>query len=82
MSSNGLQGVGQKELVFVIECLPEENSLPKDVFNLYVSIYQDAQKGMYNVTQRLYLICSFCYCVNTRVILVLLRPSLHEHGYF
>lgn len=45
MSSNGLQGVGQKELVFIIECLPEENSLPKDVFHLYVSIYQDAQKG-------------------------------------
>jgi len=45
LSSNGLQGVGQKELVFIIECLPEENSLPRDVFNLYVSIYQDAQKG-------------------------------------
>ncbi|XP_051541056.1 zinc finger FYVE domain-containing protein 16 isoform X1 [Myxocyprinus asiaticus] len=47
LSSNGLQGVGQKELVFIIECLPEENSLPKDVFNLYVSIYQDAQKGKF-----------------------------------
>lgn len=51
MSSNGLQGVGQKELVFIIECFPEENSLPRDVFSLCVSIYQDAQKGMYNVTQ-------------------------------
>ncbi|KAK7125320.1 hypothetical protein R3I93_020867 [Phoxinus phoxinus] len=47
LSSNGLQGVGQKELVFIIECLPEENSLPRDVFNLYVSIYQDAQKGKF-----------------------------------
>ncbi|XP_056592375.1 zinc finger FYVE domain-containing protein 16 isoform X2 [Triplophysa dalaica] len=47
MSSNGLQGVGQKELVFIIECLPEENSLPRDVFNLYVSIYQDAQNGKF-----------------------------------
>uniref|UniRef100_A0A671Q0Y2 Zinc finger FYVE domain-containing protein n=1 Tax=Sinocyclocheilus anshuiensis TaxID=1608454 RepID=A0A671Q0Y2_9TELE len=47
LSSNGLQGVGQKELVFIIECLPEENSLPRDVFNLYVSLYQDAQKGKF-----------------------------------
>uniref|UniRef100_A0A672M7D4 Zinc finger FYVE domain-containing protein 16-like n=1 Tax=Sinocyclocheilus grahami TaxID=75366 RepID=A0A672M7D4_SINGR len=45
LSSNGLQGVGQKELVFIIECLAEENNLPRDLFNLYVSIYEDAQKG-------------------------------------
>uniref|UniRef100_A0A8C2GBC8 Zinc finger, FYVE domain containing 16 n=1 Tax=Cyprinus carpio TaxID=7962 RepID=A0A8C2GBC8_CYPCA len=47
LSSNGFQGVGQKELVFIIECLPEENSLPRDVFNLYISLYQDAQKGKF-----------------------------------
>nr|XP_055063420.1 zinc finger FYVE domain-containing protein 16 isoform X1 [Misgurnus anguillicaudatus] len=47
ISSNGLQGVGQKELLFIIECLSEENSLPRDIFNLYVSIYQDAQKGKF-----------------------------------
>ncbi|KAI4882337.1 hypothetical protein NFI96_017508 [Prochilodus magdalenae] len=46
-SSNGLQGVGQRELVFVIECLAEENSLPRDIFSLYINIYQDAQKGKY-----------------------------------
>uniref|UniRef100_A0A673LWR7 Zinc finger FYVE domain-containing protein 9-like n=1 Tax=Sinocyclocheilus rhinocerous TaxID=307959 RepID=A0A673LWR7_9TELE len=47
LSSNGLQGVGQKELVFIIECLAEENNLPRDLFNLYVSIYEDAQKGKF-----------------------------------
>lgn len=46
MSSNGLQGVGQRELAFIIERLPEENSLPRDVFSLYINIYQDAQKGI------------------------------------
>ncbi|XP_036385443.1 zinc finger FYVE domain-containing protein 16 [Megalops cyprinoides] len=46
-SSNGLRGVGQPELVFVIQCLPEEGSLPRDVFSLYVSIYQDALKGQF-----------------------------------
>lgn len=44
--SNGLQAVGQTEVVFVLQCLPEETSLPRDIFNLYVSIYQDAEKGM------------------------------------
>ncbi|XP_076842763.1 zinc finger FYVE domain-containing protein 16 isoform X2 [Brachyhypopomus gauderio] len=44
LSSTGLQGVGQRELVFVLQRLSEENSLPKDIFNLYISIYQDAQK--------------------------------------
>lgn len=46
MSSNGLKGVGQRELAFIIERLPEENSVPKDIFSLYVNIYQDAQKGI------------------------------------
>uniref|UniRef100_A0A8D3C2A9 FYVE-type domain-containing protein n=1 Tax=Scophthalmus maximus TaxID=52904 RepID=A0A8D3C2A9_SCOMX len=43
--SNGLQALGQKELVFLLECLPEEKTLPKDLFTLYLTIYQDAQKG-------------------------------------
>ncbi|XP_035246923.1 zinc finger FYVE domain-containing protein 16 isoform X2 [Anguilla anguilla] len=46
-SSNGLQGLGQKELLFVVQCLPEESSVPRDIFSLYVSIYQDAQKGQF-----------------------------------
>ncbi|XP_048874754.1 zinc finger FYVE domain-containing protein 16 isoform X2 [Brienomyrus brachyistius] len=45
--SNGLQAVGQKEVVFVLQCLPEETNLPRDIFNLYVSIYQDAEKGKF-----------------------------------
>uniref|UniRef100_A0A8C5EDR7 FYVE-type domain-containing protein n=1 Tax=Gouania willdenowi TaxID=441366 RepID=A0A8C5EDR7_GOUWI len=45
--SNGLQAVGQKEVVFLLECLPEEKTLPKDLFSLFLSIYQDAQKGKF-----------------------------------
>ncbi|XP_023148901.2 zinc finger FYVE domain-containing protein 16 [Amphiprion ocellaris] len=45
--SNGLQALGQKEVVFLLECLPEEKTLPKDLFTLYLSIYQDAQKGKF-----------------------------------
>ncbi|XP_063334025.1 zinc finger FYVE domain-containing protein 16 isoform X1 [Pelmatolapia mariae] len=45
--SNGLQALGQKELVFLLECLPQEKTLPKDLFTIYLSIYQDAQKGRF-----------------------------------
>ncbi|XP_033845747.1 zinc finger FYVE domain-containing protein 16 isoform X1 [Periophthalmus magnuspinnatus] len=45
--STGLQALGQKELVFLLECLPDEKSLPQDLFTLYLNIYQDAQKGKF-----------------------------------
>lgn len=45
--SSGLQALGQRELVFVLECLPEERALPKDLFTLYLNIYQDAQRGKF-----------------------------------
>ncbi|XP_073333761.1 zinc finger FYVE domain-containing protein 16 isoform X2 [Pagrus major] len=45
--SNGLQALGQRELVFLLECLPEEKVLPKDLFTLYLNIYQEAQKGKF-----------------------------------
>ncbi|XP_029940738.1 zinc finger FYVE domain-containing protein 16 isoform X2 [Salarias fasciatus] len=45
--SVGLQALGQKELVFVLECLPEEKTLPRDLFTLYLTVYQDALKGRF-----------------------------------
>ncbi|MED6294103.1 hypothetical protein CHARACLAT_017548, partial [Characodon lateralis] len=45
--SNGLQALGQKELVFLLECVSGEKTLPRDLFSLYLSIYQDAQKGKF-----------------------------------
>ncbi|XP_061589995.1 zinc finger FYVE domain-containing protein 16 [Cololabis saira] len=45
--SNGLQALGQREVVFLLECLPEEKTLPRDLFSLYLNIYQDAQKGKF-----------------------------------
>ncbi|XP_067114326.1 zinc finger FYVE domain-containing protein 16 [Osmerus mordax] len=45
--SSGLQALGQREMVFVLECLPEERAVPKDLFTLYLNIYQDAQKGKF-----------------------------------
>lgn len=45
--STGLQALGQKELVFLLECIPEEKTLPQDLFTLYLNIYQDAQNGKF-----------------------------------
>ncbi|KAM9801239.1 zinc finger FYVE domain-containing protein 16 [Neosynchiropus ocellatus] len=45
--SLGLQALGQKELVFLLECLPDERTLPRDLFSLCLSVYQDAQRGKF-----------------------------------
>ncbi|KAG5841030.1 hypothetical protein ANANG_G00195270 [Anguilla anguilla] len=45
--SNGLRGAGQQELVFLIQKLPEEGAVPRDIFSLYIRIYQDAQRGRF-----------------------------------
>ncbi|XP_073535425.1 zinc finger FYVE domain-containing protein 16 isoform X2 [Phyllobates terribilis] len=46
-ATNGLLGLGQAEIVVMLNCLPNEDSVPKDVFTLMVNIYKDAQKGKY-----------------------------------
>ncbi|XP_066459041.1 zinc finger FYVE domain-containing protein 16 isoform X2 [Eleutherodactylus coqui] len=46
-ATNGLHGLGQAEIVFMLACLPNEDTVPKDVFKLLVNIYKDAQKGKY-----------------------------------
>ncbi|XP_078420535.1 zinc finger FYVE domain-containing protein 16-like isoform X2 [Cetorhinus maximus] len=43
--SNGLHGVGQAEVVILLLCLPDENAIPKDIFNFFITLYQDATKG-------------------------------------
>ncbi|XP_054612355.1 zinc finger FYVE domain-containing protein 16 isoform X2 [Dunckerocampus dactyliophorus] len=45
--SNGMQALGQRELVFLLECLPEERGLPRDLFTLCLNIQQDAQRGKF-----------------------------------
>ncbi|XP_061658249.1 zinc finger FYVE domain-containing protein 16 isoform X2 [Syngnathoides biaculeatus] len=45
--SSGLQALGQRELVFLLECVPEERTLPRDLFTLCLSIQQDAQRGKF-----------------------------------
>ncbi|KAM8961415.1 zinc finger FYVE domain-containing protein 16 [Pelodytes ibericus] len=46
-ASNGLHGLGQPEIVVLLTCLPNEDTVPKDMFKLFMNVYKDAQKGNY-----------------------------------
>jgi len=45
-STEGLACVGQDEIVFLLECLPQETLPPKDIFLLINHLYQEAAKGL------------------------------------
>ncbi|NXV15079.1 ZFY16 protein, partial [Cepphus grylle] len=45
-STNGLRGLGQAEIVILLQCLPEEEIFPSEIFKLFVDLYKDAMKGM------------------------------------
>ncbi|PIK33698.1 hypothetical protein BSL78_29490, partial [Apostichopus japonicus] len=49
--TKGLAAVGQDEIVFVLECLPEERSVPRDMLLHIYKLYQSAVKG--NTVQNL-----------------------------
>ncbi|XP_054942616.1 zinc finger FYVE domain-containing protein 16 isoform X1 [Physeter macrocephalus] len=46
-STNGLHGLGQAEIIILLLCLPSEDTVPKDIFRLFITIYKDALKGKY-----------------------------------
>ncbi|KAM4707738.1 zinc finger FYVE domain-containing protein 16 isoform 2-T3 [Discoglossus pictus] len=46
-STNGLHGLGQAEMVVLLSCSENEDTLPRDMFKLFLNIYKDAQKGKY-----------------------------------
>jgi len=37
--------VGQDEIVIILECLPDESTVPKDIFRHLNTLYQDASRG-------------------------------------
>ncbi|KAJ9579080.1 hypothetical protein L9F63_024811, partial [Diploptera punctata] len=43
-STSGMNCVGQDELVVILECLPDEPTIPKDIFKHINNIYQDASR--------------------------------------
>ncbi|OXB82079.1 UNVERIFIED_CONTAM: hypothetical protein H355_008958 [Colinus virginianus] len=44
-TTKGMHAVGQSEIVILLQCLPDEKCLPKDIFNHFVQLYQDALAG-------------------------------------
>lgn len=49
MTTEGLSCVGQDEIVFLLEVLPEEKHPPKDVFSTVNMLYQEASKGKLDI---------------------------------
>ncbi|XP_006005067.1 zinc finger FYVE domain-containing protein 9 [Latimeria chalumnae] len=50
-STKGMHAVGQSEIIILLQCLPDEKCIPKDIFNHFVQLYQDALAG--NVVENL-----------------------------
>uniref|UniRef100_A0A8D2BN67 Zinc finger FYVE domain-containing protein n=1 Tax=Sus scrofa TaxID=9823 RepID=A0A8D2BN67_PIG len=44
-TTKGMHAVGQSEIVILLQCLPDEKCLPKDIFNHFVQLYRDALAG-------------------------------------
>ncbi|KAM4605493.1 zinc finger FYVE domain-containing protein 9 isoform 1-T2 [Polymixia lowei] len=45
MTTKGMHAVGQAEVVILLQCLPDEKTIPKDIFTHFVQLYQDALTG-------------------------------------
>ncbi|KAJ7423956.1 Zinc finger FYVE domain-containing protein 16 [Pitangus sulphuratus] len=46
-STNGLHGLGQAEIVILLQRLPDEDVFPSEMFKLFLNIYKDAMKGRF-----------------------------------
>ncbi|KFP53826.1 Zinc finger FYVE domain-containing protein 16, partial [Cathartes aura] len=44
-STNGLHGLGQAEIIILLQCLPDEEIFPSEILKLFIDIYKDAMKG-------------------------------------
>ncbi|XP_077414915.1 zinc finger FYVE domain-containing protein 9 isoform X2 [Vanacampus margaritifer] len=45
MTTKGMHAVGQAEVVVLLQCQPEEKTIPKDIFKHFVHLYQEALSG-------------------------------------
>uniref|UniRef100_A0A672HNE7 Zinc finger, FYVE domain containing 9a n=1 Tax=Salarias fasciatus TaxID=181472 RepID=A0A672HNE7_SALFA len=42
VTTKGMHAVGQAEVVVLLQCLPDEKTVPKDIFSHFVQLYQEA----------------------------------------
>lgn len=45
VTTKGMHAVGQAEVVILLQCLPDEKTIPKDIFTHFVQLYQEALNG-------------------------------------
>lgn len=45
-STTGLHGLGQAEIIILLQHLPEEEIFPAEMLKLFINIYKDAENGM------------------------------------
>ncbi|XP_075877916.1 zinc finger FYVE domain-containing protein 9 isoform X2 [Nelusetta ayraudi] len=45
VTTKGMHAVGQAEVVILLQCLPDEKTVPKDIFTHFVQLYQEALTG-------------------------------------
>lgn len=45
VTTKGMHAVGQAEVVILLQCLPDEKTIPKDIFTHFVQLYQEALTG-------------------------------------
>ncbi|XP_026886369.2 zinc finger FYVE domain-containing protein 9 isoform X2 [Electrophorus electricus] len=45
VTTKGMHAMGQAEVVVLLQCLPDEKSIPKDIFSHFVQLYQEALTG-------------------------------------
>lgn len=52
VTTKGMHAVGQAEVVILLQCLPDEKTVPKDIFTHFVQLYQEALTGKSSSTTR------------------------------
>ncbi|XP_047224204.1 zinc finger FYVE domain-containing protein 9 isoform X2 [Girardinichthys multiradiatus] len=45
VTTKGMHAVGQAEVVILLQCLPDEKTIPRDIFTHFVHLYQEALGG-------------------------------------
>lgn len=52
VTTKGMHAVGQAEVVILLQCLPDEKTIPKDIFTHFVQLYQEALTGKSSSTTK------------------------------
>ncbi|MEQ2283136.1 Zinc finger FYVE domain-containing protein 9 [Ameca splendens] len=45
VTTKGMHAVGQAEVIILLQCLPDEKTIPRDIFTHFVHLYQEALGG-------------------------------------